>query len=59
MVFLDSAAASKKGDEKDDTSNHDYGLFHLKPVHDLETVTKKMTLAKKWVKNEKSTILVQ
>ena len=35
MVFLDSAAASKKGDEKDDTSNHDYGLFHLKPVHDL------------------------
>ena len=38
MVFLDSAAASKKGDEKDDTSNHDYGLFHLKPVHDLVQV---------------------
>ena len=28
MVFLDGAAASKKSDEKDDTSNHDYGLFH-------------------------------
>ena len=39
---------------------HSYVQFYVDfKIYVLETVTKKMTLAKKWANNKKSTILVQ